>query len=58
MAVVTASGALGMSARTLARHFVQETGTSLRQWRQQLRLLENLFTLFSRTGIGPAICYF
>jgi AraC-like DNA-binding protein len=29
---------LGMSERTLARHFVSETGMSLRTWRRRLRL--------------------
>ncbi|MDU9031508.1 AraC family transcriptional regulator [Pseudomonas mediterranea] len=29
---------LGMSERTLARHFVNETGMSLRTWRRRLRL--------------------
>jgi len=30
---------VGLSARTLARHFVKETGMSFGQWRQQARLL-------------------
>ncbi|MBP0623673.1 AraC family transcriptional regulator [Cupriavidus consociatus] len=29
---------LGMSARTLSRHFVGETGVSLRSWRRRMRL--------------------
>lgn len=29
---------LGMSERTLARHFIAETGISLRSWRRQVRL--------------------
>ncbi|WP_421867897.1 AraC family transcriptional regulator [Motiliproteus sp.] len=33
---------LGMSERTLARRFQQETGMSFGQWRQQARLLEAL----------------
>ena len=51
---------LGMSARTLARHFAQETGTSLRQWRQQLRLLlalEWLSTPRSVTSIAIDLGY-
>jgi len=30
---------VGLSARTLARHFIKETGMSFGQWRQQARLL-------------------
>lgn len=32
--------ALGMSARTLSRHFEAEVGTSLRTWRRRLRLFK------------------
>lgn len=32
--------ALGMSARTLSRHFEDEVGMSLRNWRQRLRLFK------------------
>ena len=32
----------GMSARTLARHFLAETGMTFGQWRQQARLMEAL----------------
>ncbi len=43
--------ALGMSERTLARHFVAETGISLRSWRRQLRLFRAIELLGGGMGV-------
>ena len=42
----------GASSRTLVRLFRTETGTSFRQWRQQVRMMEALGAL--STGTSPA----
>ncbi|KHK59991.1 cupin [Burkholderia sp. A9] len=41
----------GMSARTLARHFVHETGMSLRSWRRRLRLFRAIELLGGGLGV-------
>lgn len=46
--------ALGMSERTLARHFVAETGVSLRSWRRQLRLFRAIELLGGGMGVTQA----
>jgi len=45
------AGSVGASARTLTRLFVQETGMTFRDWRQQVRLLEAL----TRLGDGHPV---
>ena len=42
---------LGMSGRTLARHFVAETGLSLRTWRRRLRLFRAVELLGGGLGV-------
>lgn len=42
---------LGMSARTLARHFVTETGMSLRSWRRRMRLFRAIELLGGGLGV-------
>ncbi|MBN3785371.1 helix-turn-helix transcriptional regulator [Burkholderia sp. Ac-20353] len=42
---------LGMSARTLARHFVSETGMSLRSWRRRMRLFRAIELLAGGLGV-------
>ena len=44
-------GLLGASPRTLARHFEQELGMSLREWRRRLRLFRSLEWL----GVGRSV---
>ena len=41
----------GMSARTLARHFVAETGMSLRSWRRRMRLFRAIELLAGGLGV-------
>lgn len=42
---------LGMSGRTLARHFVAETGMSLRTWKRHLRLFRAIELLGGGLGV-------
>lgn len=42
---------LGMSPRTLARHFVTETGLSLRSWRRRMRLFRAVELLGGGMGV-------
>lgn len=42
---------LGMSGRTLARHFIAETGMSLRSWRRRLRLFRAIELLGGGLGV-------
>jgi AraC-like DNA-binding protein len=42
---------VGASSRTLARHFVAETGMNFQRWRQQARLLEALTRLASGQAV-------
>jgi len=42
---------LGMSARTLARHFAAETGMSLRSWRRRMRLFRAIELLGGGMGV-------
>lgn len=42
----------GLSARSLSRHFRQETGMSFGEWRQQARLAESLRLLHAGHGVG------
>jgi AraC-like DNA-binding protein len=42
---------LGMSARTLTRRFASETGLSMREWRQRLRLFKAVELLAGETSI-------
>lgn len=41
----------GMSARTLARHFMAETGMSLRSWRRRMRLFRAIELLAGGLGV-------
>jgi AraC-like DNA-binding protein len=45
---------LGMARRTLIRHFQQETGLSVGQWRQQLRLVKALEFLAEGESVTAA----
>jgi AraC-like DNA-binding protein len=45
---------LGMARRTLIRHFQQETGLSIGQWRQQLRLVKALELLAEGESVTSA----
>ncbi|MEM5388733.1 helix-turn-helix transcriptional regulator [Paraburkholderia phymatum] len=45
------SAMFGMSTRTLARHFVTETGMSLRSWRRRMRLFRAIELLGGGLGV-------